>query len=110
VSVRVDGFAVTPAGNPLRVTFTLAVNAFRAFAVTATAWPVAPAVRVSVAGEAVRLKSAEADKGLDAWLPQPMMATGTAAARTANSDAGITRMNTCQSILPFLYCLCGPQS
>jgi len=36
VNVRVDGLAVTPAGNPLADTLILEVNPFSAFAVTAT--------------------------------------------------------------------------
>jgi hypothetical protein len=57
ISVRVDGLAVTPVGRPLRVTFTLAVNPFRAFALTATAWPAAPAVNARLVGATVSEKS-----------------------------------------------------
>jgi hypothetical protein len=57
ISVRVDGFAVTPAGRPFKVTFTLPVNPFRAFALTATAWPAAPAVNARLVGATVSEKS-----------------------------------------------------
>jgi hypothetical protein len=58
VSVRVDGLAVTPAGNPVRVTATDPVKPFSAFAVTETDFPVAPAVRLRLVGGAtVREKS-----------------------------------------------------
>src|SRR5271166_970853 len=102
LSVSVDGFDVTPAGKPLRFTLTLPVNPYSAFAVTATISPVAPAIRLSVTGEAVRVKSGGDDTGLDAWLPQPMMATGRAAARITSSDAGILRMKHLSNrLLPF---------
>ncbi len=58
VRVKVDGLAVTPAGSPLRETLTLPENPLSAVAVTEMACPVAPAVRLRVDGEAVRLKSA----------------------------------------------------
>jgi hypothetical protein len=57
VSVRVDGFAVTPVGRPFKVTFTLAVNPFRALAFTTTAWPAAPAVNARLVGATVSEKS-----------------------------------------------------
>ena len=57
VRVGVDGLAVTPVGSPLRDTFTLPVNPFRAVAFRDTVCPVTPAVRRRVVGEAVRLKS-----------------------------------------------------
>ena len=57
VSVRVDGLADTPEGNPLRDTLTLPVNPFSAFAVTETCFPVAPAVRLRLVGATVSEKS-----------------------------------------------------
>lgn len=57
VSVRDAGFAVTPVGRPVIATATLPVKEFIAFAVTLTGEPVAPATKVSDAGERVSEKS-----------------------------------------------------
>ena len=48
---------VTPAGSPERATATVPVNPLRAFAVTLTDWPAAPAVRLREAGETDKEKS-----------------------------------------------------
>ena len=52
-----DGLGVTPAGNPVSETLTLPVNALRALAVTETDFPVAPAVKLRLAGATVSEKS-----------------------------------------------------
>ncbi len=54
-----DGLAVTPEGNPLRDTLTLAVKPFSAFAVTEADLPVAPAVRLRLEGATVTEKSGD---------------------------------------------------
>jgi len=58
VSVSVDGVAVTPDGSPPIATVMLPVNPLAAVAFTATVFPEAPAVTLTVEGEAVRAKSA----------------------------------------------------
>jgi hypothetical protein len=55
--LKVVGFAVTPAGNPLMATLTVVLNPFCAVMLRATGWPAAPAVRVRDAGVTLRLKS-----------------------------------------------------
>jgi hypothetical protein len=57
VRVSVAGLAVTPAGSPVRVTATGLEKPFTALAETLMGIPAAPAVRVSEAGAAVRVKS-----------------------------------------------------
>ncbi len=57
VRVRVDGLAVTPAGNALRDTETDPVNPLSAVAVTETDFPVKPAVRLRLVGATVSEKS-----------------------------------------------------
>jgi hypothetical protein len=57
VRVSVDGLAATPEGNPLRDTFTLPTNPFRAFAVTDTPCPAVPAVRARLVGATISVKS-----------------------------------------------------
>lgn len=57
VRVSAEGLAVTPAGRPLSDTATVPVKPFKAFAVTATDCPVAPAVMARFGGVMVSEKS-----------------------------------------------------
>lgn len=57
VRASVEGLAVTPVGKPVNDTLTVPVKPLSAVAIIASCWPDAPAVSVSVEGEAVRLKS-----------------------------------------------------
>jgi hypothetical protein len=57
-SESVAGLAVTPDGSPATVTLTVPVKPFCAAAFTLTVWPMAPTVRVTVAGVDVSEKSA----------------------------------------------------
>lgn len=74
VRFSVAGFAVTPDGRPLIATVTAPVNEFSAAAVRLTCEPPAPAIRVSVAGDALSVKS---DRGATVtatpaeWLNAP---------------------------------------
>lgn len=56
VRVSVEGVAVTPAGSPVRVTFTGELNAPTAFAVTLTCSAAPPMAKLIVAGLSDRLK------------------------------------------------------
>ena len=60
VRVRVAGLAVTPVGRPVMATETVPVKALSAVAVTCTAEPVAPAVRLSDVGVTESEKSGAA--------------------------------------------------
>jgi hypothetical protein len=55
--LKVVGFAVTPAGNPLMATLTVVLNPFCAVTLRATGWPAAPVVRVRDCGVTVKVKS-----------------------------------------------------
>jgi hypothetical protein len=68
VNVSDAGFAVTPAGNPVIETATVPVKPFNAVARMFTGEPVAPATRVSDAGDTVNEKSA-AGTGTMTWVP-----------------------------------------
>ena len=57
VRVKVEGLAVTPAGSPLMLMATVPVNLLTAPALTLTVEPTSPAVRLSDAGETVKVKS-----------------------------------------------------
>jgi hypothetical protein len=57
LSVSAEGLAVTPVCSPDSETLTLPVNPFSAFAVTETDFPVAPAVRLRLAGTTASEKS-----------------------------------------------------
>ncbi len=61
VSVSVDGLAVTPEGSPLSATVTDPLKLLLGAAVTLICWPLLPMERVSVVGEAERVKSPEAE-------------------------------------------------
>ena len=53
------GFAVTPAGRPAMATFTVPVKPFTAVALTLSAEPAAPAVRLRAEGETAKVKSGD---------------------------------------------------
>jgi hypothetical protein len=56
VRVSVAGFAVTPLGKPVIATVTGVVSPFVGLALTLTAVPVPPAVRLNVAGDRLSVK------------------------------------------------------
>lgn len=73
--VRVEGAAVTPEGRPVKATDTLPLNPFAAVAVTETCWVPDPGVRLTLAGETARVKSAAGVVVvalLDEELPHPV--------------------------------------
>jgi hypothetical protein len=84
--VSVAGFAVTPAGSPLRATVTGAANPFIALAVTLTGCPAAPPLREAVAGETPREKSGEPLLADVLLPPQPMIAAEIITMTVTNKD------------------------
>lgn len=62
--MSIDGLAVTPDGRPVNETVTGPVNPFRGLAATEMDSPLAPAVRLRLAGATVREKSGGAAAAL----------------------------------------------
>jgi hypothetical protein len=87
-SVSVEGLAVTPEGRPAMATETEPAKEFSEEAVRVTALLVAPAVKESEAGEAVREKSGV---GLGVELP-PQVESSEMAARDATSVSALSEV------------------
>lgn len=98
MSVRLNGLAVTPEGNPLTDTVTLPAKPFSGLAVTETGFPGEPAVRLRLAGTTVSEKSGAAAAALTVraivavWVRLPELPVTVTVAVPALADAPAVRV------------------
>ena len=97
VSVNIDGLDVTPAGRPVSETLTDPENPFRALAAMEMDCPLAPAVRLRLAGATVSEKSGGAAAALTVsatlavWVKPPEVPVRVIGVIPPSADAAAVR-------------------